>query len=229
MAAVVLEQISLLLCQRVTLDIGQVTVTLQLLKMTLESVETSSKSFIIVINFIVIYHLNNLSYNPRPGCSNQNVVILKHYKFQLQHPSKEKVVHVFMHQWRRLSLISRQPLLDTLIKLLLLLLLYRVNLFRARELSINGKTHTFSVINSLDRLVINTSQWVFNLCLDSVIISSVVATFHHNLLALSQQVRFLSSEVIASLKSSTVLRIRLYWCHLQTFSAQHPAGSLGDR
>ena len=31
----------------------QVTVTLQLLKMTLESVETSSKSFIIIINFIV--------------------------------------------------------------------------------------------------------------------------------------------------------------------------------
>ena len=30
-----------------------VTVTLQLLKMTLESVETSSKSFIIIINFIV--------------------------------------------------------------------------------------------------------------------------------------------------------------------------------
>ena len=30
----------------------QVTVTLQLLKMTLESIETSSKSFIIVINFI---------------------------------------------------------------------------------------------------------------------------------------------------------------------------------
>ena len=31
----------------------QVTVTLQLLKMTLESIETSSKSFIIIINFII--------------------------------------------------------------------------------------------------------------------------------------------------------------------------------
>ena len=37
----------------------QVTVTLQLLKMTLESVETSSKSFIIIINFIVKSIRNN--------------------------------------------------------------------------------------------------------------------------------------------------------------------------
>ena len=44
----------------------------------------------------------------------------------------------------------------------------------------------------------------FNLCLDPIIISSVLATFELNLLALSQQVRLLSSEGTASLRSATV-------------------------
>ena len=47
-------------------------------------------------------------------------------------------------------------------------------------------------------------HWAFNLCLDPIIISSVLATFKLNLLALSQQVRLLSSEVTASLRSATV-------------------------
>ena len=49
-----------------------------------------------------------------------------------------------------------------------------------------------------------SSHWVFNLCLDPIIISSVLATFKLNLLALNQQVRLLSSEVTAILRSATV-------------------------
>ena len=48
------------------------------------------------------------------------------------------------------------------------------------------------------------SHWAFNLCLDPMIISSVLATFKLNLLALSQQVRLLISEVTYSLRSATV-------------------------
>ena len=52
------------------------------------------------------------------------------------------VVHLLMHQWlKRLSVY----------------LAYLVNVFRPRELSINGKTQRFSMINSLERLVINTN------------------------------------------------------------------------
>ena len=76
-----------------------------------------------------------------------------------------------------------------------------INLFRLRVLSINGKTQRFSTINPLDRPVINT---YFTLCLDPIIISSVLATFKLNLSALSQQVRLLSSEVTASLRSAIV-------------------------
>ena len=57
------------------------------------------------------------------------------------------------------------------------------------------------MINSLDRLVINTN---INLCLDPINISSALATFKLNLLALSQQIRLLSSEVTASLRSAAV-------------------------
>ena len=67
------------------------------------------------------------------------------------------------------------------------------------------------MINPLDRPVIKTN---FNLltmgmqslaaCLDPIIISSVLATFKRNLLALSQQVRLLSSEITASLRSAIV-------------------------
>ena len=46
-----------------------------------------------------------------------------------------------------------------------------------------------------------SSHWVFNLCLGPIVISSVLATFKLNLLALSQQVRLLSSEVTVSLRS----------------------------
>ena len=81
--------------------------------------------------------------------------------------------------------------------------------FRPRELSINGKTQRFSMINSLDHLVINTDINLVTLgmqsCLDPIIISSVLATFKLNLLVLSQQVRLLSLEVTASLRSATVL------------------------
>ena len=49
-----------------------------------------------------------------------------------------------------------------------------------------------------------SSLWAFSLCLDPIIISSVLVTFELNLLALSQQVRLLSSEVTASLRSTTV-------------------------
>ena len=41
-----------------------------------------------------------------------------------------------------------------------------------------------------------SSHWVFNLCLDPIIISSVLATFKLNLLALNQQVRLLSSATV---------------------------------
>ena len=64
------------------------------------------------------------------------------------------------------------------------------------------------MISCLDRLVINTNinllHWAFNLSLDPIIISSVLATFKLNLLALSQQVLLLSSEVTSSLRSATV-------------------------
>ena len=53
-------------------------------------------------------------------------------------------------------------------------------------------------------LILISSHWAFNLCLDPIIISSVLATFKLNLLALSQQVRLLSSEVTAGLRSATV-------------------------
>ena len=53
-------------------------------------------------------------------------------------------------------------------------------------------------------LILISSHWAFNLCLDPIIISSVLATFKLNLLALSQQVRLLSSEVTASLRPATV-------------------------
>ena len=79
--------------------------------------------------------------------------------------------------------------------------IYLINLFRLRVLSINGKTQRFSMINPLDRPVINTN---FTLCLDPIIISSVLATFKLNLFALSQQVRLLSSEVTVSLRSTIV-------------------------
>ena len=53
-------------------------------------------------------------------------------------------------------------------------------------------------------LMLIPSHWAFNLCLDPIIISSVLATFKLNLMAHSQQVRLLSSEVTASLRSATV-------------------------
>ena len=53
-------------------------------------------------------------------------------------------------------------------------------------------------------LISISSHWAFNLCLDPIIISSVLATFKLNLLALNQQVRLLSSEVTAILRSATV-------------------------
>ena len=53
-------------------------------------------------------------------------------------------------------------------------------------------------------LILISSHWAFNLYLDPIIISSVLATFKLNLLALSQQVRLLSSEVTAGLRSATV-------------------------
>ena len=49
-----------------------------------------------------------------------------------------------------------------------------------------------------------SSQWAFYLCLDPIIISSVLATFKLNLLTLSQEVRLLSSEVTASIRSALV-------------------------
>ena len=83
-------------------------------------------------------------------------------------------------------------------------LAYLVNVFRPRELCISGKIQRFSMVNSPDRPVIDTYINLLNLCLDLIIISSVLATFKLNLLALSQQVRLLSSEVTASLRSTTI-------------------------
>ena len=53
-------------------------------------------------------------------------------------------------------------------------------------------------------LISISSDRAFSLCLDPIIISSVLATFKFNLLALSQQVRLLSSEVTGSLRLAIV-------------------------
>ena len=65
------------------------------------------------------------------------------------------------------------------------------------------------MIDSLDNLVINSdstsSHWADSLCLDPIIISSVLATFRLSLLAFSQQLRLFNSGVRASLSSVNVL------------------------
>ena len=64
------------------------------------------------------------------------------------------------------------------------------------------------MINPLDRLVINANINLVTLGIESlpnpVIISSVLATFRLTMLVLSQQVRLISSEIIASLRSVTI-------------------------
>ena len=81
-------------------------------------------------------------------------------------------------------------------------------MFTPRELGISGKNQRFSMINPLDCLVINANINLVTLGIQSlpnpVIISSVLATFRLTMLVLSQQVRLISSEITASLRSATI-------------------------
>ena len=76
-----------------------------------------------------------------------------------------------------------------------------INVFTPKEMIINRKTQRFGMINSLDNLVSilisKSSHWTDNLCLDPIIISSVLATFKLSLLAFSQQLRLFNSGVKA--------------------------------
>ena len=81
-------------------------------------------------------------------------------------------------------------------------------MFTPRELGISGKNQRFSMIYPLDRLVISANINLVTLGIQSlpnpVIISSVLATFRLTMLVLSQQVRLISSEITASLRSATI-------------------------
>ena len=61
------------------------------------------------------------------------------------------------------------------------------------------------MIDSLDNLVINSDYWADSLCLDLIIISSVLATFRLSFLAFSGRLRLFNSGVRANLSSGNVL------------------------